>query len=192
MNKTKILFAALIVAIISLNALAQTRIDPKKVISEATMRKHIKYLADDSLEGRGTGAKGGQLAAQYIAAQLKALGLRGAGASGSFFQPVSLFGVKADPNTTLTVSAKDKKETFKFADEFVAFTGAQTPEVKLNNDMIFVGYGINAPEQRWNDYKGDANEYSCDARQRSACDSGRAESFWWTHAHLLRALDVQI
>ncbi len=159
MNKTKTFLAALIVAIIALTALAQTRTDPTKVISEATMRKHIKYLADDSLEGRGTGAKGGELAAQYIAAQLKALGLRGAGASGSFFQPVSLFGVKADPNTALTISAKNKKETFNFADEFVAFTGAQTPEVKLSNDMIFVGYGINAPEQRWNDYKGDANDY---------------------------------
>lgn len=159
MNKTKTLFAALIVAAISFTALAQNRIDPTKVINEATLRRHIKYLSDDALEGRGTGAKGGEAAVQYIGAQLKSLGLQGAGANKSFFQPVSLFGVKADPNTTLIVSSKSKKETFKFADEFVAFTGAQTPEVILNNDMVFVGYGIDAPEQRWNDYKGNADAY---------------------------------
>ncbi len=66
-------------------------------INEATLKAHIKFLADDMLEGRGTGARGGEIAAKYIAAQLEALGAKGAGADGSFFQPVSLVGVKADP-----------------------------------------------------------------------------------------------
>jgi hypothetical protein len=51
------------------------------------LRRHIKYLSDDSLEGRGTGAKGGELAAQYIAAQLKGLGLQGVGANKVSFNP---------------------------------------------------------------------------------------------------------
>jgi Zn-dependent M28 family amino/carboxypeptidase len=111
------------------------------------------------LEGRGTGARGGELAAKYIAAQLEAVGVKGAGVEGSFFQPVSLVGVKADPNTLLTISGAGGKDTFKFADDFVAFTGAQTEEVDVDADLVFVGYGISAPEQRWNDYKGEPADY---------------------------------
>jgi len=128
-------------------------------INEATLKAHIKFLADDLLEGRGTGARGGELAAKYIASQLEAVGVKGAAPGGSFFQPVSLVGVKADPATQLTISGPSDKETFKFADDFVAFTGAQTEEDDVDTDLIFVGYGINAPEQRWNDYKGDASDY---------------------------------
>ena len=124
-------------------------------INEAALKGHIRFLSDDLLEGRGTGARGGELAAKYIAAQLEALGAKGAGADGSFFQPVALAGVKADPNTTLTVAGASGNETFKFADDFVAFTGAQTESVNVDADLIFVGYGIDAPNQRWNDYKGD-------------------------------------
>src|SRR6476660_2651061 len=90
---------------------------------------------------------------------MEALGLEGAGANGSFFQPVSLVGVKADPNTKLVVSGRNGKETFKFADDYVAFTGAQTEDVDIDADLVFVGYGINAPEQKWNDYKLPAEDY---------------------------------
>lgn len=128
-------------------------------ISEDTLRAHIKYLSDDLLEGRGPGTRGGDLAAKYIAAQFEALGLRGGGRQGSFFQPVSLVGVNANPKPTLAVSGNDKKETFKFADDFVAFSGTQTDDTSVESDLVFVGYGIEAPEQRWNDYKGDANDY---------------------------------
>src|SRR5205085_9573183 len=86
---------------------------------------------------------------------LEAIGAKGAGANGSFFQPVSLVGVKADPGTTLTISGSGGRETFKFADDFVALTGAQTENVNVDADLIFVGYGINATEPRWNAYKGD-------------------------------------
>jgi len=128
-------------------------------LNEDSMRAHTRYLSSDLLEGRGTGARGGELAAAYLAAQMEALGLKGAGANGSFFQPVSLVGVKADPNTKLVVSGRNGKETFKFADDYVAFTGAQTEDVEVDADLVFVGYGINAPEQKWNDYKGDASDY---------------------------------
>src|SRR5690242_21251953 len=91
-------------------------------ITEATLKGHIRFLSDDLLEGRGTGARGGEIAAKYIASQLEALGAKGAAANGSFFQPVSLVGVKADPNTVLTLSGASRNETFKFADDLVAFT----------------------------------------------------------------------
>ena len=128
-------------------------------ISENALRAHIKFLSDDRLEGRGTGAKGGETAALYIAEQFEAMGLKGAGPKGSFWQPVSLVGVKADPKTVLRVEGLDRSETFKFADDFVAFTGAQTEHVNVNSDLVFVGYGIDAPEQKWNDYKGPAEDY---------------------------------
>src|SRR4029434_8491323 len=89
--------------------------------TEATLKGHIRFLSDDLLEGRGTGARGGEIAAKYIAAQLEELGAKGAGENGSFFQPVSLVGVKADPGTTLTISGANGSETLKFADDFVAF-----------------------------------------------------------------------
>ncbi len=138
-------------------AVSQQRGRGNPPFNEEAIRADIKFLSDDLLEGRGTGARGGEIAAGYIAARMAALGMKGAGANGSFFQPVSLVGVKADPNTKLTISGRNGKESFKFADDYVAFTGAQTEEVDVDADMVFVGYGINAPELRWNDYKGEAD-----------------------------------
>jgi Zn-dependent M28 family amino/carboxypeptidase len=128
-------------------------------LNEKAIHAHIKFLSDDLLEGRGTGARGGEIAANYIAAQMEAIGLKGAGADGSFFQPVSLVGVKADQSTKLKISGRNGNESFKFAEDYVAFTGAQTEDVEVDADLIFVGYGINAPELRWNDYKGGAADY---------------------------------
>ena len=147
-----------IIAIAVTSAAQQTNLVSSR-ISESALRSHIKFLSDDRLEGRGTGARGGEIAALYIAEQFEAMGLRGAGARGSFWQPVSLVGVKADPKTELHINGRDKAEAFKFADDFVAFTGAQTDHVAVNADLVFVGYGIDAPEQKWNDYKGPGEDY---------------------------------
>ncbi|MEJ7617307.1 MAG: hypothetical protein WKF30_10190 [Pyrinomonadaceae bacterium] len=128
--------------------------------SEPALRAHTKFLSDDKLEGRGTGAKGGELAAKYIAEQLKRAGVQGGAENKSYFQQVSLFGVKADPASVLTARGTDGREQrFKFAEDFVAFTGAQRPEVAVSGELVFVGYGIDAPEQRWNDYKGAPEDY---------------------------------
>lgn len=162
-TRNRVIWRMAIVASVTIavctTAQAQQRNRTSPALNEEAIRAHIKFLSSDLLEGRGTGARGGEIAANYIAAQMEAIGLKGAGADGSFFQPVSLVGVKADPNTKLTISSRSGKESFKFADEYVAFTGAQTDEVDVDADMIFVGYGINAPETRWNDYKGDAADY---------------------------------
>ena len=155
----RVSIVALLIAAFALTGLSQQRRATDIAIDEDAIRAHIKFLSSDLLEGRGTGARGGEIAANYIAVQLEALGLKGAGAQGSFFQPVSLVGVKADPDTKLTIVSRNGKETFKFADEYVAFTGAQTGEVDVDADLVFVGYGISAPEQKWNDYKGDASDY---------------------------------
>lgn len=154
--KTVFTVALALVLVGFMNVFSQQK---TSAINEATLRGHIRFLSDDLLEGRGPGTRGGELAAKYIAAQLEALGAKGAGDGGSFFQPVSLVGVKADPGTTLTISGASGSESFKFADDFVAFTGAQTERVDVDADLVFVGYGISAPEQKWNDYKGTDADY---------------------------------
>jgi Zn-dependent M28 family amino/carboxypeptidase len=143
----------------SISQRANLRTSLPSTISESALRAHIKFLSDDRLEGRGTGARGGELAALYCAEQFEAMGLKAAGPKGNYFQPVSLVGVKADPKTELRVTNGQHNEIFKFADDFVAFTGAQTASVSITAPLVFVGYGIDAPEQKWNDYKGPAEDY---------------------------------
>jgi Zn-dependent M28 family amino/carboxypeptidase len=124
------------------------------LFNEQELKSTVKFLSDDGFEGRAPGSRGGELAAKYVAMQLQKLGIK-AGNNGSYFQPVSLVAVKADPNTKLKIG----DASYNFGDEFVAFTGAQTENVNIDAEMVFVGYGIDAPEQKWNDYKGDKDDY---------------------------------
>src|SRR5437660_9126323 len=155
----RIAITGFIIGALAIIGIAQRTSGTSSAISENALRAHVKFLSDDRLEGRGTGAKGGETAALYVAEQFEAMGLKGAGARGSFWQPVSLVGVKADPKTELRINGPDKAEAFKFADDFVAFTGAQTEHVAVDTELVFVGYGIDAPEQKWNDYKGAPADY---------------------------------
>lgn len=126
---------------------------------ENKMRERVKRLSADDFEGRGPGTDGGRRAAQYIADQLKAGGVK-PGNKGSYFQNVKLVGVKADPNTKLEVTGnKGSTESYKFGDDFVATTGAQTANVSVDAEVVFVGYGIDAPLYNWNDYKGKPDDY---------------------------------
>jgi len=122
------------------------------------MRERVKRLSADDFEGRGPGTAGGRRAAQYIADQMRSAGILPAN-RGSYFQNVPLVGLKADPNTRLEITGSGGVESFKFGDDFVAATGSQTANVSLDADLIFVGYGIDAPLYNWNDWKGDANRF---------------------------------
>jgi Zn-dependent M28 family amino/carboxypeptidase len=124
------------------------------LFDEEKLKATVKFLSDDAFEGRAPGSRGGELAAKFIALKMQSLGLKPAN-NGSYFQPVSLVAVKADPNTVLKIG----DATYKFGDEFVAFTGAQTENVRLDSELVFVGYGVDAPEQKWNDFKGNAADY---------------------------------
>jgi hypothetical protein len=85
---SRIILALVVTALLVGNAVSQ-QTTGASALNEATLKAHIKFLADDLLEGRGTGARGGEIAAKYIAAQLEAIGAKGAGKNGSYFQPVS-------------------------------------------------------------------------------------------------------
>ena len=153
MNK-RIVWLALSTILFSSVVFSQTKGKYTSLFSEEKIRSTVKYLSDDGFEGRAPGSRGGELAAKYIANQLEMIGVK-PGNKGSYFQPVSLVAVKADPNTTLQIG----EAAYKFGDDFVAFTGAQTENVDLNAELVFVGYGVDAPEQKWNDYKGAAEDY---------------------------------
>lgn len=146
----------LIAAFVTAFAFGQDRIAS---FDAGKMRERVKRLSADDLEGRGPGTAGGKLAAQYIADQLKAGGIKPANNS-SYFQNVELVGVKANSNSILRTNGTDDAGTqLKFGDDFVATTGAQTGEVNVSSKAVFVGYGIVAPEYNWNDYKGDPERY---------------------------------
>src|SRR5206468_12912443 len=113
----------ILAGVLAQSVLAQRQQGYSNLFNEDYIKAHIRFLSDDLLEGRGTGARGGELAAKYIASQLEASGLKGAAANGSFFQPVSLVGVKADPSTKLLISDRKSTGIFNFAEDFVASTG---------------------------------------------------------------------
>ncbi|MBO0726940.1 MAG: M20/M25/M40 family metallo-hydrolase, partial [Blastocatellia bacterium] len=123
-------------------------------IDENKLRAHVKYLADDLLEGRGPGSRGGMLAAKYIAGQFEALGLEPADHERSFFQQVHMIETRTDPSTKLVVKSDTGGAEFGFGDEFVAGTDLEQIEIPINGDIIFAGYGVSAPENNWDDYKG--------------------------------------
>jgi Zn-dependent M28 family amino/carboxypeptidase len=129
---------------------AMNSIDAEKI------RATVKYLADDKLEGRGTGQKGGDMAADWIAAQFRSYGLVPAGDGGTFFQNIQFYGVTTDPQQThFAFVAKSGAETgLKFADEYVATDYTHSEKSEIDAPIVWVGYGINAPEYKWDDYKG--------------------------------------
>ncbi len=128
------------------------------LFSEAQLKNYVKFLSDDGFEGRAPGSRGGELAAKYIAMELERIGVK-PGNNGSYFQPVSLVAVKANPDTKLRISGGNAPAEYNFGSEFVATTGAQTDNVALDAELVFVGYGVDAPEQKWNDFKGNADDY---------------------------------
>ena len=127
----------------------RVKIDPEKI------RAHVKYLASDTLEGRGTGQKGGDMAAEYIAAQFKSYGLQPASDAGTYLQSVPMVSMKTLPDTTFTlIPAHGEPVTLKNLDDFVTSNESQTEFADIDAPIVFVGYGITAPEYKWDDYKG--------------------------------------
>lgn len=128
------------------------------LFSEASLKNTIRFLSDDGFEGRGPGTRGGELAARYIAHRLEMSGIK-PGNNGSYFQPVSLVGIKSNPKAIMRVSNENATFEYNIGSDFVATTSAQRENVRIDNELVFVGYGIDAREQKWNDYKGKARDY---------------------------------
>ena len=124
-------------------------------IDAGRIRAHVKFLADDLLEGRGPGTRGGELASNYIASQFAVLGLQPAGDDGGYLQKVGFVGVQTLRGTTAALQPAHGEEIdLKLAEDFVTSNQTQTDDVDIDAPVVFVGYGIDAPEYHWNDFKG--------------------------------------
>jgi Zn-dependent M28 family amino/carboxypeptidase len=115
----------------------------------------VRFLSHDLLEGRGTGQRGGDIAAEYIATQYALYGLKPAGENGTYIQKVPMVGVTPTPETTFSlVPASGSARELKRLSEYVAYDETQRPDSTVDADIVFVGYGVEAPEYKWDDYKG--------------------------------------
>jgi Zn-dependent M28 family amino/carboxypeptidase len=124
-------------------------------IDAERIRAHVKFLSDDLLEGRGTGTRGSELAADYIATQFALLGLAPAGDHGSYLQKVDFVGVTTLPATKAALQpARGDALNLKLAEDFVTDNQTQTESTDIDAPVVFVGYGIEAPEYHWDDFKG--------------------------------------
>lgn len=124
------------------------------LINEASIRGHVRFLADDLLEGRGPGSRGDELTQLYIATQFETLGLKPAAGDGKWLQPFPLVGVRtfAPPNVVFKKGANTV--SLKSVEDFMSTIGKPAEKTRLENaELVFVGYGIEAPEYDWDDYK---------------------------------------
>ncbi len=136
---------------------AETSIDGEKI------RAHVRFLADDLLEGRGPGLRGGELAAKYIATQFALYGLKPGGDNGTYLQQVNFVGMKAIPEKT-TMSLLPKHAAgigielhsidLTYGNDYTVSNRTLTPSVDVDAPIVFVGYGVTAPEFGWDDYAG--------------------------------------
>ncbi len=132
-----------------------TAVSAMEKIDSEHIRAHVRFLSHDLLEGRGTGQRGGDIAAEYIATQFALYGLKPAGDKGSYLQKVPLVGITPEPETTFSLlPANGQAIDLKPLDQYVAYDQSQQAKSDVNADIVFVGYGIEAPEYNWDDYKG--------------------------------------
>jgi Zn-dependent M28 family amino/carboxypeptidase len=135
--------------------LPSTAFAAMETINPEHIRWHVRFLSHDLLEGRGTGQRGGDIAAEYIAAQFAEYGLKPAGENGSYLQKVPLVGITTLPQTQFVLLPKQGPSMdLRPLDEYVAYDQTQQTQSDVDADIVYVGYGIEAPEYNWDDYKG--------------------------------------
>lgn len=123
-------------------------------ITDGALRGNIRFLADDLLEGRGPGSRGDELAQRYIATQFEMLGMKPAAADGSWYQRVPLVGVTTKAPDEVEFQCAGQSLRLKRHDDIVSTSGKAQAQVSLKNvELVFVGYGIQAPEYQWDDFK---------------------------------------
>src|SRR3954453_17035181 len=126
-----------------------------KAIDRATLEAPLRFLSDDLLEGRGPASRGDELGRLYLATTLELLGYQPGAPGGGWQQTFDLVGVKAEPPKTWSFKAGGQTVDLKWWDEFIAASGVQEAASTLKDaELVFVGYGIQAPEYQWDDFKG--------------------------------------
>jgi len=117
--------------------------------------EHTKVLSSDAFEGRAPGTKGEELTVAYLVDQLQKIGLRPGNPDGTWVQKVPLVGTTVQGGPSLTFRRGTTERTLAWRDDYVAWTKRVAEHVSLDaSDLVFVGYGVQAPEFQWDDYKG--------------------------------------
>ena len=149
------LIAISLTAVTSLFAVDELalRLEPAlEAITPDGLLAHIKVLASDEFEGRAPGTKGEELSVNYITDQFRKIGLKPGNPDGGYTQEVPVAGIKSEPRMSFAV--RDGTIDLKYPDDFIASSARLQPEIKINNsEVVFVGYGVVAPEYGWDDYK---------------------------------------
>jgi Zn-dependent M28 family amino/carboxypeptidase len=124
-------------------------------IDAERIKAQVKFLSDDLLEGRGTGQRGGDVAARYLAAEFELYGLKPAGDNGTYFQKVPMVGVTTDQKQSkfALVPSNGSAMNLAFGADYITTNLTQTETADVDAPIVFAGYGIDAPEYQWNDFK---------------------------------------
>ena len=132
----------------------QTPLGDLPTVDMDALLRHVKQLSSDEFEGRGPGTRGEELSVNYLADEFKKVGLKPGDTDGTYFQKVPLVGITPTP-APLVFSKGGAKQTLKFKDDVVAWTKHVAESASIDNsELVFVGYGVVAPEYNWDDYKG--------------------------------------
>ncbi|HEX8659992.1 MAG TPA: M28 family metallopeptidase, partial [Hymenobacter sp.] len=127
---------------------------PPDGITAALLGQHIKVLASDGFQGRRPFTAGEEKTTNYLAAEFKKLGLK-PGPNGTYFQSVPLVEIAGSPDPTATVAGQGKSLSLKYRTDYMALTEQEKPTVAIKNSpLVFAGYGVVAPEYKWDDYAG--------------------------------------
>ncbi len=124
-----------------------TRITPREIDA------HLRFLSTDLLEGRAPATRGGRIAEEYIAAQLKVFGVRPGVGDSSYFQRVPIDVVRADAGTIRVAASGKANANLRFTEDVVVWPGSATDASSARGELVFIGYGAAAPEYRWDDFK---------------------------------------
>ena len=150
-----VILSACSAAFLAAQTQRQDKPAPAAAIDAEKIRAHVKFLSSDLLEGRGMGQRGSDIAAEYIATQFALYGLKPAGDQGTYFQEVPMVSVTTLPDTTLSLVPKNGEPLqLKNLDDFVIHNETQKEVADIDAPIVFIGYGITAPEYKWDDYKG--------------------------------------
>jgi hypothetical protein len=127
----------------------------KQMITRDVLEASIRFLSSDALEGRGPASRGDELARLYLATELEKLGYEPGGPNGEWQQRFDIVGVTARVPGAWTFKAKGKDLELKWGEDYIVASGVQEEKSVVSDaELVFVGYGIQAPEYRWDDYKG--------------------------------------
>ncbi|HEX4543272.1 MAG TPA: M28 family metallopeptidase [Candidatus Acidoferrum sp.] len=124
-------------------------------IQPEAIRADMRFLADDLLEGRATGTRGHEIAAKFMASEFEAMGLEPAGDNGTYFQSVSLRSIRPDEDhTTLSIVRGGRGQALTFRQDYISGGDPGRIDTSVEAVVVYVGFGVTAPEQKYDDYAG--------------------------------------